>query len=439
MNPSAPSVKSVVKNSGNFTVKVGHITIPVYHHPPTAKRKHESFTVSVFIHGHRIRGHFAKKPKAIAFAELQAAKIKAGEAFATKLNPAQAASFFRAQEHIRPYGKPIELVCAEWAESQKILKGKSVVEASRLYAKVKADGESKTATQIYDELIRTLTADGASDKYLKDLKGRLPRFVERFPDDLTNYTGAEIDTWLRTLTWQPGGKKKEGGAANPLPIGPRSRNNYRSAIQTLVAFAKDRQYIPRDLEIMEGIPLAKEPANHIEIFTVDEINSLLIHAGDKMLPFIAIAAFSGVRHEEIVRLKWENIQWETSHIVINAEIAKKRQRRLVPLQDNLKSWLLTYRNRKGPICALSNVSNALRRAGERAGFKWKHNALRHSYTSYRVAETKNVAQVALETGNSPRMIFSNYLEMVTEAESKRWFNVMRPVSQNIHKMKGDKN
>ena len=33
---------------------------------------------------------------------------------------------------------------------------------------------------------------------------------------------------------------------------------------------------------------------------------------------------------------------------------------------------------------------------------WKHNALRHSFISYRVAK------VSLEAGNSPRMVFSNY-------------------------------
>ena len=41
---------------------------------------------------------------------------------------------------------------------------------------------------------------------------------------------------------------------------------------------------------------------------------------------------------------------------------------------------------------------------------WKHNALRHSFISYRVAEIQDVAKVALEAGNSPSMIL----------ESSRW-------------------
>jgi hypothetical protein len=55
--------------------------------------------------------------------------------------------------------------------------------------------------------------------------------------------------------------------------------------------------------------------------------------------------------------------------------------------------------------------------------EWKHNGLRHSFISYRVAETQNVAQVALEAGNSPQIIFSNYRELVRPAEAKKRFAI----------------
>jgi hypothetical protein len=59
-------------------------------------------------------------------------------------------------------------------------------------------------------------------------------------------------------------------------------------------------------------------------------------------------------------------------------------------------------------------------------FRWKHNGLRHSFISYRVAAIKNVAQVALEAGNSPAMIFSNYRELVTPQDAKGWFAIVPP-------------
>jgi hypothetical protein len=71
-------------------------------------------------------------------------------------------------------------------------------------------------------------------------------------------------------------------------------------------------------------------------------------------------------------------------------------------------------------------------------FAWKHNALRHSFISYRVAQIKNVAQVALEAGNSPRMVFSNYRELVRAADAEKWFAITpaRVEDEKVQRQKG---
>jgi hypothetical protein len=56
--------------------------------------------------------------------------------------------------------------------------------------------------------------------------------------------------------------------------------------------------------------------------------------------------------------------------------------------------------------------------------KWKHNALRHSFCSYRLAAIKSAAQVSLEAGNSPQMIFKHYRELVTEEDARNWFGIV---------------
>ena len=56
-------------------------------------------------------------------------------------------------------------------------------------------------------------------------------------------------------------------------------------------------------------------------------------------------------------------------------------------------------------------------------FAWKHNALRHSFISYRLAAVQNTAQVALEAGNSPQMIFQHYRELVRPVDAEKWFAV----------------
>jgi hypothetical protein len=71
---------------------------------------------------------------------------------------------------------------------------------------------------------------------------------------------------------------------------------------------------------------------------------------------------------------------------------------------------------------------------EEEKFAWKHNALRHSFCSYRLAFVKSAAEVALEAGNSPQMIFRHYPELVTEDEAKAWFAIEPKTPTNVTAM-----
>jgi hypothetical protein len=75
-----------------------------------------------------------------------------------------------------------------------------------------------------------------------------------------------------------------------------------------------------------------------------------------------------------------------------------------------------------PVTA-SEYYEQLAAAAKAAGVAWKANALRHSFISYRVAQTKDVAATALEAGNSPKIVFAHYRQLCTEAEAKEWFSV----------------
>jgi integrase len=192
---------------------------------------------------------------------------------------------------------------------------------------------------------------------------------------------------------------------------------------------------------------------------------------------------SHIRHAEIQRLEWRDVRFDEGTIEIHASKAKTASRRLVPIVPVLKEWLLKYRQPSGLLVSHRNVAfelhmiaktaNQLRRAAwasargiteeqlkqadERARkqkaesrkqkgklrsqkgevppgaetadiegwepFAWKNNGLRHSFISYRLAAIQNTAQVALEAGNSPQMIFQHYRELVRPADAERWFAV----------------
>jgi integrase len=171
----------------------------------------------------------------------------------------------------------------------------------------------------------------------------------------------------------------------------------------------------------------KLPQNAPDIFTVDELRSLLEAArrvAPDVVPMLAIGAFAGVRDAEIKRLDWHEIDLARGHIEIKGAKAKSARRRIIPIQPNLAAWLRSYSGMKGRLIPQGYRSSLERVRKEAALAHWPQNGLRHSFASYRLAATHNAPLVACELGhNSPQMLFSNYRELVLPAEAKRYWSL----------------
>ena len=418
-----------------MTVKRGHTVVKIYQTP---SRNCEAFTVVHYLGDKRQRKSFADLGLAMTEAETIANKLSTGELDVLKLTNADRLAYVRAVEALKPTGQPLEVAAIHYAEAFKILEGDSIIEAARYFAKRHPSKmPKKTVPEVVQALLESKEQDGVSDVYMKDLKGRLGRFEQKFKGKISLVTGAEIEDFLRGLKSKP---KSENEV--PKTLSGKSRNNYRRAIGTLFNFAEARGYLPKGLGEMDSVGLAKEDEGEIEIFRPDELAKLLEAAEPALIPFLAIGAFAGLRHAELQRLDWSEVRLEDGFIEVKASKAKTASRRLVPIQDNLKRWLTTLRKAGGAICDYANMSKQLlwlseavdkklKAADSTAGFVWKHNALRHSFISYRVAQTQNVAQVALEAGNSPRMVFSNYRELVRPADAAKWFGITPDAEEKV--------
>jgi integrase len=196
---------------------------------------------------------------------------------------------------------------------------------------------------------------------------------------------------------------------------------------------------------------AKEDNGEPKIFTPTEMRELLAAARPEMIPFLSIGGFAGLRSVELTRLDWSDVNLRERYIEIKAAKAKTGARRLAPITDNLFAWLELHAKETGAVLGFESwwnqipklvdvVNEQRKQQAEEAGkkpaslrkFQWKHNALRHSFCSYRLAGTKNAAQVALEAGNSPQIIFAHYRQLVTESEAAKWFAVSPPkAAENV--------
>lgn len=63
------------------------------------------------------------------------------------------------------------------------------------------------------------------------------------------------------------------------------------------------------------------------------------------------------------------------------------------------------------------------RAMLREGIAWPHNVTRHSFCSYHFGKFRDEKNTALESGNTPQMLFSNYREVVTPELENDYFSI----------------
>ena len=121
---------------------------------------------------------------------------------------------------------------------------------------------------------------------------------------------------------------------------------------------------------------------------------LLSYARTELVPYLVISAFAGLRSAELQRLDWADIALEDGHITVAASIAKTVSRRVVPISENLKAWLTPYFKKFGEVVPFKNLPKQLGWLAKGAGVKWKKNALRHSFCSYRLAIVQDSAKIA---------------------------------------------
>lgn len=301
----------------------------------------------------------------------------------------------------------LELAATEYRLCHDLLAGRaSVVEAVRHFAESKVETITpKLVLDILDELLQVRAKEGVSKVHLKDLGNRLGRFAKAFSCPLSTISGTQIHDFILAQD-----------------IGARTRNNFRTAISNLVNFARQRRYVPRHFNPMAEVSVAKEIRRPVEVFSTDEMSRMLQNAKPTLVPFLCLIAFGGLRHEEAARIDWAD--YTNGHIRIRAEIAKRREQRLVSVQHNLAAWLTPFRKTSGSVQPYVNVTNELADLAKKAGITWKHNGLRHSYGSYRLAVVQDPAKVAYEMGNSVSMVFRHYRALLTEEEGKRWFAIM---------------
>lgn len=367
----------------------------------------KGFTVAYHVRGklvRKVRNNY-DDAKELALSVVQ--QKGNGELDALTLTSHDCLVYQRAVAAVKPTGRPLDLAAHDYAEAVKLLGNGSLLEAVQFFLANRAKQIAhRTVEEVVTELLESKVRNGRSKHTIKELRSRLTRFSKSFRCPIHTIEPSDIQRFL-----------------SGLKVKPRTRNNYRSNIGTLLNFGKAKAYVPATHTGILQVERATYHIGEVLVFTRDEFVSLLATAKEDLIPSLVIGAFAGLRSEEIKRLDWADFKWDDNEIEVRAAKSKTGIRRLVTICESLKLWLLPYRKTSGPVCPYVNLGNQFLKLAKAAGLQWKRNGLRHSAISYRVASWKNISEVAQEAGNTPAMIQRHYLRVVNRKQADAWFTI----------------
>ena len=265
-----------------------------------------------------------------------------------------------------------------------------------------------------------------------NLKNQLKRFAQDFGTrTVASITTAEIDTWLSSL------RSRKNPDNLPLPplVGPLTRNHHRAALYAFFGHgaARARGWCDRNpvLDLEPERYETEEP----EAYTPEDAGKLMqtaLTANPEFVPLLALGMFTGLRVSEAAEIELGKLTKDTSEF----RTTGKTGPRMVPYTETARAWIETQPRRNGKAWRLSarKLSEGMQELFRLAKVQAITNGARHSFISYRTAESRDIARVADECGNSVSTIKNHYRQLVTSEAAKKFFAI-RPEKNRGRKSK----
>lgn len=353
----------------------------------------------------RRRELFRTKAAAIHRADEIARATASGLSDVLTLTSADRDHYQRATRICKDLGTTLPVAIEEYATARRLIAPHTLTEAATLFQQQKLQPHicppmSDIITAILASL-RDNPIQPRTDAYLRTIKPRLTAISSTF-GELRDLTPTSVSAFLLGLRYK--------GRA----VSAKTYNHYRAAIALVWKWSGARGYAtgPSPLATIKAFAA---PGKR-EVLTLPELRAILAHAAEYWIPFVTLGAFAGLRVCEIARLPWSDIVWEQDEIRITEAVAGKRGTpRNVPITAALRAWLYPQRKEIGKIYdlderKLTDHADDFYRSLEKAipSFRWKANALRHSFGSYHVATHRNLELTRTIMGTGMSMLRHHY-------------------------------
>jgi site-specific recombinase XerD len=199
-------------------------------------------------------------------------------------------------------------------------------------------------------------------------------------------------------------------------------NNWRRDLRTFFNFAISERNRWITSNPAQHVALKTVDLDEVKILKVNEVSKLLKaayehqtpnHRGTldkgRQIPWLVLGLFGGMRRDEADAACWEDVDWETKSIKVNA--AKKRgvRVRYIHMQPVMVKWMELLKKEAGPIGTGPDARrNDLQKLSEITGLDLSQNLYRHSFGSYHFNGFQNMAVTMAEMGHTNTKTFTSY-------------------------------
>jgi hypothetical protein len=273
----------------------------------------------------------------------------------------------------------------------------------------------------------TSTLQDIATAYLKDIQRRSPKYRESataFVDRAVAHFGGDVlMASLGRAQWLSWIKSSESYW---------NRYGMKRAASCLISTALEREVI--DKSPLAGWKFEEAPKKRPHFLDLEQVTKVMTSVSTEapeLLPAFALQLWAGIRTEELCRaskdgrraLQWSDIRFG-ERIDVGPEVAKMRERGVIDFwPEALTSWLKNYKDAKGAICPVEDLSEAKYRLFTKLKLKVPQNSFRHSYATYVCAYFQDPGKATLYLRQRDTdVLWTNYRDYADEATAKLYFS-----------------
>jgi integrase len=175
----------------------------------------------------------------------------------------------------------------------------------------------------------------------------------------------------------------------------------------------------------------------VEIYSPAEATALLENSTPALVPWLATCMFAGLRASEARKVTWSDFDFVENFVRVRTAISKTHRPRAIPLEANLREWLLPYKSGDSVLIAPQGenvLGTQLRLAHQTSKVRLIKHGARHSYASYLLARDGSIDRLLLNMGHTnAEVTFRHYHRVATQRDAKTFWSI-RPPAKRVRKI-----